>query len=102
MCICVPAREGKERGETQDTAMHESNGDFTYFLAMRVRVPGKRGQVGGGRVRGRGELGDIDGGLVVRGVGGSTGCPECRGVSRDKLQAGQRMRKKKGGFSDWE
>jgi len=23
VCICVPAREGKERGETQDTAMHE-------------------------------------------------------------------------------
>ena len=53
-------------------------------------------------MRGRGELGDIDGGLVVRGVGGSTGCPECRGVSRDKLQAGQRMREKKRGFSDWE
>ena len=25
------------------------------------------------------------------GVGGSTGCPEYKGVSRDKLQAGQGM-----------
>ena len=75
--------------------MHKSdgsNGGFTYLFAMGVRAPGKGGQVEGGRVRGRGELGDVDGGLVVRGVGGSTGCPEYKGVSRDKLQAGQRMR----------
>ena len=37
-------------------------------------------------------MSDVDRGLVVRGVGGSTGCPEYKGVSRDKLQAGQRMR----------
>jgi hypothetical protein len=33
VCICVPAKEG----QTQDTAMHksgESNGGFTYLLAM--------------------------------------------------------------------
>ena len=73
----------------------ESNGGFTYLLAMGVRAPGKGGQVEGGRVRGGGELGDVGGGLVVRGVGGSTGCPECRGVSRGKLQAGQRMSPRK-------
>ena len=56
-----------------------------------VRAPGKGGQGGGAGER-RGELGDVDRGLVVRGVGGSTGCPEYRGVSRDKLKAGQRMR----------
>ena len=38
---------------------------------------------------GRGKLGDIDGGLVVRGVGGSTGCPECRVVSRGKCRRGR-------------
>ena len=37
-------------------------------------------------------MSDVDRGLVVRGVGGSTGCPEYKRVSRDKLQAGQRMR----------
>jgi hypothetical protein len=52
----------------------------------------ERGAKKGGAGGRRGELGDVDRGLVVRGVGGSTGCPEYRGVSRDKLQAGQRMR----------
>ena len=43
-------------------------------------------------------MSDVDRGLVVRGVGGSTGCPECKGVSRDKLQAGQRMREDQKNF----
>ena len=64
MCICVPAREGKERGETQDTAMHESNGGFTYFLAVRVRVPGNYGF----RRRGGRSVGCFSIGVVCRRV----------------------------------
>ena len=78
--------------------MHKSggsNGGFTYFLAIKIRSGHReRGakRKGGGAGERRGELSDVDRGLVVRGVGGSTGCPEYKGVSRDKLQAGQGMR----------
>ena len=46
-------------------------------------------------MRGRGELGDIDRGLVVRGVGGSTGCPECRGLVEISCRRGKECGKKK-------
>ena len=91
MCICVPAKEG----QTQDTAMHKSdgsNGGFTYFLAIKIRSGHReRGakRKGGGAGERRGELSDVDRGLVVRGVGGSTGCPECTEVSRGRCKRGK-------------
>ena len=47
---------------------------------------------------GRGKLGDIDGGLVVRGVGGSTGCPECRGLVEISCRRGKECGKEKRKF----
>ena len=65
-----------------------------------VRAPGEGGKKKkkGGAGERRGEVSDVRRGLVVRGVGGSTGCPEYKGVSRDKLQAGQRMREDQKNF----
>ena len=67
-----------------------------FYLFARDGSPGtgKRGASGGGRVIGRGELGDVDGGLVVRGVGGSTGCPECTEVSRGRCKRGKEWQRK--------
>ena len=36
-----------------------------------------------------GKWGDIVGGVVVGGVGGSTGCPECTEVSRGRCKRGK-------------
>ena len=61
---------------------------FTYARAAnRTRYR----ENGGGRKRGEGmgKWGDIVGVVVVGGVGGSTGCPECTEVSRGRCKRGK-------------
>ena len=62
-----------------------------FNLFSRVESPGtgRKGASRRGRMGGGGELRKNKGGVAVKGVGGSTGCPECRVVSIGKSQRGR-------------
>ena len=68
--------------------MHGNDG-FTYFFRDEGPGTGRKGASRRGRVRGGGESRKNEGGAAVKGVGGSTGCPECRVVSIGKCQRGR-------------
>ena len=89
MCIVVPAKQG----QSQDTARQlYAMWKKMVVLPMLARRTGTRyRENGGGRKRGEGmgKWGDIVGVVVVGGVGGSTGCPECTEVSRGRCKRGK-------------
>ena len=81
LCTC-------KRGANSGHSDAGKDGGFTYARAAnRTRYR----ENGGGRKRGEGmgKWGDIVGVVVVGGVGGSTGCPECTEVSRGRCKRGK-------------